>query len=124
VAEKGRVSGRDTVAIARTGDPDALDLLGQLGTWLGVGISNAINTFEPEWVAIGGGLSAASDLFLGRAIEEARKRALPAALAEVRITPARGGAAAGVMGAALLASHEYARATRDTQDKTASEGVL
>jgi glucokinase len=124
VAQKGRVSGRDTVAAARTGDQDALALLEQVGTWLGVGISNAINTFEPEWVAVGGGLSAASDLFLGRAIEEANSRALPASLAGVRIAPARGGPAAGVIGAGLLASQEYARASRDTQTETASEGVV
>ena len=124
VAERGRVSGRDTVAAARDADPDALALLEQVGTWLGVGISNAINTFEPELVAIGGGLSAAADLFLDRAIEEARSRALPASLAAVRIEAARGGAAAGVIGAAVLASQEYARATRDTQIETASEGVL
>jgi glucokinase len=124
VAERGRVTGRDTVAAARAGDPDALMLLERLGTWLGVGIANAINTFEPEWVAIGGGLSAAADLFLARAIEEANSRALPASLAGVRIAPARGGAAAGVIGAGLLASQEYARATRDTHNETASEGVL
>jgi glucokinase len=124
VAAKGRVSGRDTVAAARERDPDALGLLEQVGTWLGVGIANAINVFEPEWVAIGGGLSAASDLFLDRAIDEANSRALPASLAGVRIAPARGGPAAGMIGAALLASQEYARSTRDTQTETASEGVL
>jgi glucokinase len=124
VAEKGRVSGRDTVEAARSGDADALALLERLGTWLGVGIANAINVFEPEWVVIGGGLSAAGDLFLQRAIDEAQARALPAGVREVRIALAHGGAHAGVIGAALLASHEHARATRDTQSQTASEGVL
>lgn len=124
VAEKGRVTGRDTVAVARDGDPDALGLLEQLGTWVGVGISNAINAFEPEWVVIGGGLSAAGDLFFDRAVEEAKSRALPASLHGVRIAMARGGAAAGVIGAALLASQEYARLGRETQSETASEGVL
>ena len=57
--EQGRVTGRATVAAAREGDPDALGLIKQLGTWLGVGISNAINVFEPEAIVIGGGLSAA-----------------------------------------------------------------
>jgi glucokinase len=124
VARKGRVTGRECVAVAREGDPDARDLLQQLGTWLGVGISNAINAFEPEWVVIGGGLSAAGDLFLERAVEEAKSRALPASLEAVRIAPAVGGPAAGVIGAALLASQEYSRATRDTQSQTANEGVL
>jgi glucokinase len=124
VAERGRVSGRDTVDVARQGDPDALRLLEQLGTWLGVGISNAINIFEPEWVVVGGGLSAAGDLFFDRAVEEAKSRALPASLPGVRIGMAHGGPAAGVIGAALLASQEYARATRETQSETANEGVL
>jgi glucokinase len=124
VVEKGRVTGRDTVAAARAGDPDALGLLEQLGTWLGVGISNAINTFEPEWMVIGGGLSAAGDLFFDRAVEEAKSRALPASLQGVTIAMAQGGPAAGVIGAGLLASQEYARQARETQSETASEGVL
>jgi glucokinase len=124
VAEKGRVTGRDTVAAAREGDADACALLEQLGTWLGVGFSNAINTFEPEWVVVGGGLSAAGDLFFDRAVQEAKSRALPAALAGVRIALAQGGPAAGVIGAALLASQEYGRSTRETHTQTASEGVL
>ena len=124
LAEKGRVTGRDTVAAARTGDADALALLEQLGTWLGVGISNAINAFEPEWIVVGGGLSAAGDLYLDRAIEEAHSRALPAGAKVVRIGLARGGPAAGVIGAALLALQESRRTSRDTQSETASEGVL
>jgi glucokinase len=124
VAEKGRVTGRDTVAAAHEGDPDALKLFEQFGTWLGVGVSNAINIFEPEWVVIGGGLSAASDFYFDRAVEEAKSRALPASLPGVRIAMARGGPAAGVIGAALLASQEYARSTRETHSETASEGVL
>ena len=127
VAEKGRVTGRETVAIARSGDADAGRLLERVGTWLGVGIANAINSFEPEWVVVGGGLSAALDLFLDRAIDEARSRALPAGLHGVRIAAARGGAAAGVIGAALLASQEYTRASGDTHAQptpTANEGVL
>jgi glucokinase len=124
VKEKGRVTGRDTVAAAHDGDPDALKLLERFGTWLGVGISNAINIFEPEWVVIGGGLSAASDFYFDRAVKEARSRALPASLPGVHIAMARGGPAAGVIGAALLASQEYARQGRETQPETASEGVL
>ena len=38
--------------------------LDRLGRYLGVGISNMVNAFEPEVVVIGGGLSAAADLFL------------------------------------------------------------
>jgi glucokinase len=124
VAEHGKVTGRQTVAAAREGDPDALGLLTSLGTWLGVGISNAINAFEPQQIVIGGGLSAAGDIFMPRAIEEARSRALPALVPHVRIGLAKGGAAAGVIGAALLAAQEQANAAASTQPQTANEGVL
>ena len=45
---------------------------------LGVGIATFVNVFEPERLAIGGGLSRASHLFLERAVREAGYRALPA----------------------------------------------
>ena len=122
VAEHGKVTGRATVAAARDGDPDAVELLQKLGTWLGVGISNAMNVFEPEAIVIGGGLSAASDLFLPRAIDEARSRVLPALLPKMRVDVAHGGAAAGAIGAALLAAQEHALA--NTHTHTAIEGAL
>src|SRR3954453_17080011 len=73
----GDVSGRDVVAEAHDGDPDALRMLERYADNLGVGISNVINIFEPELVVIGGGLSQASDLFLERAWKEAESRAPP-----------------------------------------------
>src|SRR3954451_15454941 len=69
-SDSDRVRGRDVVAAARDhDDEDALELLKRLGTYLGVGLSGAINTFEPEYVVIGGGLSQGADLFLPRARE-------------------------------------------------------
>jgi len=59
-----------------------------------------------------------------RAIEEARSRALPALVPRVRIELARGGPAAGVIGAALLAAQEQAAAAASTETQTANEGVL
>ncbi len=60
----------------------------------GVGISNAMNVFEPEVIVIGGGLSAASDLFLDRARSTRQDRGhLPALLPKMRVDVAqrRGG---------------------------------
>ena len=107
--ERGAVKGRDVVAAATEGDADALALFERLGTWLGIGIAGLVNTFEPEHVVIGGGLSRAGDLFLDAARAEAGARALPALFANATISLARGGAAAGVIGAGLLALHEHAR---------------
>ena len=120
--DRGKVRGRDVVAAARDHqDGDALKLLERLGTYLGVGLSGAINTFEPEYIVIGGGLSQGSDFFLDRAREEAKSRALPALVHRVRIELAQGGPDAGLIGAGLLAAQELDK--RDTAEATTREGV-
>ena len=70
-SEKGHVSGRDVDALARDGDPSALELFEWHGRHLGMGIAGVVNTFEPEHVVIGGGLSRAADLFMESARAEA-----------------------------------------------------
>jgi glucokinase len=121
--DSGKVRGRDVVAAARDGDEDALKLLERLGTFLGVGLSGAINTFEPEYIVIGGGLSQGADMFLDRAREEANARALPALADRVRIQLAQGGAKAGLIGAGLLAAQELKPEKVDTAQATTREGV-
>jgi glucokinase len=121
---RDRVRGRDVVKAARDDrDPDALGLLERLGTYLGVGLSGAINTFEPEYIVIGGGLSQGADLFFDRACEEARARALPALAERVRIQLAEGGAKAGLIGAGLLAAQEVRGEKGDTAQATTRRGV-
>jgi glucokinase len=70
-----------------------------------------VNVFEPDRIAIAGGLSRASDLFLDRAMQEAQARALPALWRRTTVALAEGGAHAGVIGAAVLAAQEVARDT-------------
>jgi glucokinase len=111
----GRVRGRDVVAAANEGDEDALGLMSTLGRWLGVAIASFQNVFEPEHIVIGGGLSGAADLFLPAAKHEAAARALPALARRMRISLARAGAEAGVIGAGLLAAQELAL-SGDTSD--------
>ena len=118
----GRVKGRAVVDAARDGDADARALLFDLARWLGVGIASFVNIFEPEHVVIGGGLSAAADLFLATAEAEARERALPALAGRSRISVAKAGNEAGVIGAGLLAAQELAL-SGDTAHLTATEEV-
>jgi glucokinase len=107
------MKGREVEAKARAGDATAKKHLDDLGRWLGVGISNFVNIFEPEHIVIGGGFGAsAADLFLDTAIEEARRRALPAGLERLTVSVAKGGSDAGVIGAGVLAQKEHALALR------------
>jgi glucokinase len=107
------MKGREVVAAAREGDAEARGHLDRLGRYLGIGISDMVNAFQPEIVAIGGGLSAAADLFLETAIAEAGSRALPALWERVIVQVAQTGSAAGVIGAGCLALQEHSR-DRDT----------
>ncbi len=99
-------TGPDAVAAARRGDAVAIAVLARLGRRLGIGIANAINTFDPDVVAIGGGVSAAGELLLGPAREAARGYVLPGVGTRTETRIARSGPAAGVRGAALLARIE------------------
>ena len=49
---------------ARDGDPLAVELLADMGRWLGVGLANLVAAFDPSCVIIGGGVSEAGDLLL------------------------------------------------------------
>ncbi|MEK6328083.1 MAG: ROK family protein [Actinomycetota bacterium] len=109
LAAEGRVvDGGDAVEAAQAGDLEAIEALRTLGERLGIGIANALNTFDPDVVVVGGGVSVAGELLLGPATEVARRFALPGIgeLTEIRL--ARHGREAGVRGAALLAGLELA----------------
>jgi glucokinase len=110
--------GREVVMAAREGDVEAQAHLDRLGRYLGIGISNMVNIFQPAHIVVGGGLSSAADLFLDTATAEAASRALPTLWERVTVQVARAGNQAGVIGAGLLALQEHAR-HGDTRQSTA-----
>jgi glucokinase len=101
--------GPEVVAAAKGGDAEAVSLLRLIGERLGVGIANAINTFDPEVVVVGGGVAGAGELLLGPARATARRLVVPGIGEETEIRLARYGTDAGVRGAALLAAREMNR---------------
>lgn len=102
----GYDGGRQVVAAAQSGDATAVNVVRVLGERLGIGLSCAINTFDPGEIVIGGGVSDAGDLLLGPAERVARRFALTGVGTATRFRIARRGAEAGVLGAALLAAQE------------------
>jgi glucokinase len=108
LASTGQVSGRDVVVAGHEGDPQAIAAIAELGRRLAIGVANAINTFDPDVVAIGGGVSSAGELLLGPVRETAVRFVLPGVGTRTEIRLARSGPAAGVRGAALLAREELA----------------
>lgn len=58
------LEGPQVTQAARDGDPLSVELLTDVGTWLGVGLAGMTAAFDPHCIIIGGGLSAAGDLLV------------------------------------------------------------
>ncbi len=71
------VLGADAVQAAHDGDPSAQRMVEIWGQRVGIGVANAINTFDPEEVVIGGGAARAGDLLLEPAKRVARGYVVP-----------------------------------------------
>jgi glucokinase len=106
------LTGVQAVEAAHDGDVDARRMIELWGERVGVGIANAINTFDPEEVVIGGGAARAGELLLEPARRTAAAYVLPGLGSATTIRAARHGVRAGVLGAALLAVHELAGASQ------------
>ncbi|MBU2608471.1 MAG: ROK family protein [Chloroflexi bacterium] len=88
---------------ARTGDNLATELIAKTAYYLGVGLANLINIFNPEVIVIGGGVSNIGDMLLEPAFEEAGRRAFKPSYQAVRFARAELGRNSGVLGAAAYA---------------------
>jgi glucokinase len=95
---------------SQQGDALAKELIARTGYYIGVGLANLINIFNPELIIIGGGLSNIGDMLLDPAYKVAEERAYRVAFDSVRFSrPALGGNS-GVIGAAVYAFLEMEKA--------------
>jgi glucokinase len=96
--------GRLVCELARSGEPVSRGVLDLVGRRLGAALSGLANSFDPDVIVIGGGVTAgAGELLLEPAREELRRRALR----PQNDTPVRAAALgpdAGMIGAASLAA--------------------
>jgi len=88
---------------ARNGDSLALEVISKAATYLGIGLVNLVNIFNPEMIIIGGGLAKMEELLLEPARRIVKERAFQLSARLVRIVPAQLGDDAGVLGAAIFA---------------------
>jgi glucokinase len=103
LASERKILGEDVTRLAREGDELALSVLEEAGRWLGIGLAGFVNIFNPEVVAVGGGVVAAGELILKAAREEVYLRARPPSRDLAEIKEATLGPESGVLGAAALA---------------------
>jgi glucokinase len=103
------VLGADAIEAARAGDAAASRMIDIWGQRIGIGVANAVNTFDPEEVVIAGDAAAGGDLLLEPVRRVARGYTLPGVGARTIIRLARHGGRAPVLGAALIARDELER---------------
>lgn len=102
-----QADGRRIVELYRQGDPAAVEVFHLECEYLGRGIAGLINIFAPEVVVVGGGISESGPEFIEKVSDAAFASALTACSDGTRITAARLGNLAGVVGAAAFASDKF-----------------
>ncbi len=94
---------------ARRGDRLACDIVDTAANYLGIGLANLVNIFNPELIIVGGGLSKMGNMLLNPARQVIKKRAFPLPAKTVRIVRAAPGSNAGIVGAAAYVFEQLTR---------------
>ncbi|MGE5688215.1 MAG: ROK family protein [Gemmatimonadota bacterium] len=95
-----KITAQTVYQAAHDGDELAEEVVGDTAKFLGAGIANMINIFNPEIVVVFGGVTYAGERLFGPLRREVAKRAFKPAVAVCRIVPAELTGTAGVYGAA------------------------
>jgi glucokinase-like ROK family protein len=105
LANAARIDVPAVLDAAREGDAVACEALRETGVYLGIGIANLVNIFNPSLVALGGTLSLADEFLLPIARQVAEERAMPELRHAARIVVSAFKADACVMGGVALVLH-------------------
>jgi glucokinase len=97
-----KVSAHRVFLAAKDGDRLAKEMISQTGYYLGIGLVNLVNIFNPQLILIGGGLARMGQMLIQPATKVVNERAyeLPARAASIEL--ARLGADAEALGAVAL----------------------
>lgn len=99
----------ELVQLLRSGDPASLDVFSQMASYLGIGIGNLVNIFNPRRIIVGGALEQISDIILPIARESFLKNSLSQSQKDIRIIPSTLGSDSCVLGCVALVLDEVIR---------------
>ena len=94
-----KITAETVYQAARAGDEYALELVKDTAKFLGAGVGNLVNIFNPEIVVIVGGVTMAGDQLFVPLRGEVKRRAFKPAVDRCRIVPGELPGTAGVVGA-------------------------
>ena len=107
-----QVSAEIVSKAANQGDKLGLNIMEETGEYLGTGVANIINLFNPELVIVGGGVTQAGDLIFKPLKKAVQKRAFSVSAEVAKIIPVSLGKDCTVIGAAALVLKEMFKITR------------
>ena len=96
------INGKTAFDAAEKGDAAGGEIIKQYVEYLGTGVSNLINIFQPEAIVIGGGISKQGENLLVPLREYVKKNCYTHGVPESKIMTAKLGNDAGIIGAAML----------------------
>lgn len=97
------ITAREVFLEAENGDRVCEDILNEALSYLGITISNLANTFDPDKIVVGGGVSQAGKIVFEKIENEMQRRCLKTIYNHCKVEKALLGGKAGVLGAAALA---------------------
>ncbi|MCR4400568.1 MAG: ROK family protein, partial [Syntrophomonadaceae bacterium] len=102
--EPDNITARLVAELARQGDAPSLAIVRMAAYYLGIGLGNLVNLFNPAVIVLGGGITAGmGDLLLPGAEAEMRRRAMCTLAGDVILRASVLGARAGLVGSLVLA---------------------
>ena len=102
------LSGPDVTRAAAEGDPAAVELLADLGAWIGEGVASVAAILDPELIVLGGGVSEVGALLIDPALAAFRRQLTGRGhRPEARFALASLGNDAGMIGVADLAARAH-----------------
>lgn len=100
--DKGRITSKDVVECAVSGDQASQDVLDEVAKYLGLAAANVGNIINPDIIVFGGGVSRAGDIILKPIEKYFKQYAFPRVAESTQLKVASLGNDAGVIGAAGL----------------------
>ncbi len=103
-----RITAQTVYQAAHDGDELAMDVVNDTAKFLGIGIANLLNIFNPEVVVVCGGVTLAGEHLFAPLRREVTRRAFKPAVSVCRIVPCELTGTAGVYGAAKAFLDQHA----------------
>lgn len=103
--------------MAREGDPDCRGIVGDLVYYLGIGIGNLVNMFNPDRVVLCGAIEVVNEDLLTVLRKEIERQCLPQSWKNLEVRLSKHAERSALLGAAVRASQNYVNSVVQTHSR-------